>query len=423
MKPAKVLSIARREYIERVRSKAFIFTTLLVPGLLAVYAVLFPAMTRVDVDELRIKVIDAGTGLGDALAARLADIETLPLLVEPTEAVRQAELETVRQASSTALRNDELDGYIVLVPDPETQARSQYYARETGNPLLTATLEGAVETTILESWFTGDDLDRIRQVQRAEMETITVSSTGEERGGFFVAYASTFILGFLLYVTVLMHGQQMAMAIVEEKNSRLVELIIGAVTSTEYMVGKVLGVLATGMTQLSIWLAMVAITILGILPGLAMGAAVADLDLTRVLDLGALASFSLFFFLGYLLYATLFAAIGATCASVQDMQQAMMPAMMPVILGFLSMFYIMTNPNSFAARALSLFPYFTPLTMFARINVSEPPLWEVALGIALLLATIVVTIWSAAKVFRAAILFHGKRPSYRELVRMVRQAS
>jgi ABC-2 type transport system permease protein len=423
VKAAKVVSIARREYIERVRSKGFIFTTLLVPGLLALYAVLFPAMTRVDVDELRIKVVDAGTGLGDALTTRLADIDNLPLQVQETESIAATDLDAVRQRSSDAVRNDEIDGYIVLTPDADTFARSQYYARETGNPLLTETLESAVESTILENWFTGEDLTRIRQAQRADMETITVSSSGEERGGFLVAYASTMILGFLLYITVLMHGQQMAMAIVEEKNSRLVELIIGAVTSTEYMAGKVLGVLGTGLTQLSIWLLMVAITILGVLPGLAMGAAVAELDLTRVLDVGALAAFSLFFFLGYLLYATLFAAIGATCDSVQDMQQAMMPAMMPVILGFLSMFYIMTNPNAFAARLLSLFPYFTPLTMFARINVSEPPTWEVALSVVLLVGTIAATVWGAAKVFRATILFHGKRPSYGELVRMARTAS
>jgi ABC-2 type transport system permease protein len=101
----------------------------------------------------------------------------------------------------------------------------------------------------------------------------------------------------------------------------------------------------------------------------------------------------------------------------------MMPAMMPVILGFLSMFYIMTNPNSFASTVLSLFPFFAPLTMFARINVSEPPMWEVAAGVLLLIATIAATIWAAAKVFRAAILFHGKRPSYAELLRMVRTAS
>ncbi len=423
MKPAKVIAIARREYIARVRSKGFIITTLMVPGIMALYAVIIPMMTRADVDELRITVVDAGTGLGDALKTRLEGIDRLPFELQPTENVRQSEVETVRQSFSDAVRAGELDGYIVLTPDEDILARGQYYARETGNLLITETLEDAVETTILENWFDGEELERLRAVQRAGMETITVSASGEERGGFLVAYISTTVLGMLLYITVLMHGQQMSMAIVEEKNSRLVELIIGAVTATEYMVGKILGVLGTGLTQLSIWLAMVAITILGILPGLAMGAAVAEFDLANILDFRTLAYFSIFFFLGYVMYTTVFAAIGATCDNVQELQQAMIPAIMPLVMAFISTFYIMTNPNSFASQVLSFFPYFTPLTMFARVNVSEPPLWEVWLGIMLLLATAGFTVWAAAKVFRATILFHGKRPSFAELFRMARAAS
>ncbi len=423
MKPAKVIAIARREYIARVRSKAFIITTLMVPGFMAFYAVIFPMMIRADVDVLRITVIDAGTGIGGALKTRLEEIESLPFQMQETENVRESEVEATRQRFSDAVRNEEIEGYIVLIPNEETLARSQYYAGETGNIVITETLEGAIETTILENWFAGEELERLRAVQRAGMETITVSASGEERGGFLVAYISTMILGMLLYITVLMHGQQMAMAIVEEKNSRLVELIIGAVTASEYMVGKVLGVLGTGLTQLTIWLLMVATTILGILPGLAMGAVVAELDLANVLDLRALAYFSIFFFLGYLMYATMFAAVGATCDNVQELQQAMIPAMMPMVLAFISTFYIMTNPNSFASQLLSFFPLFTPLTMFARVNVSEPPLWQVWLGIIVLIATVGFTIWGAAKVFRATILFHGKRPSFAELFRMARAAS
>ncbi len=419
----KILSIARREYLARVRTKAFVITTLMVPAMFGIYAVVVPAMTRADVDELRLTVVDTGTGIGDGLAARLGNIESLPFRMEPTQNIRESDLESTRTALSEAVRNEELDGYIVLHSDDETLARGRYYARETGNIIIVDTIENAVETTILENWFDGEELDRLRRVQRSGLETITVSATGEEAGGFLVAYISTMILGMLLYITVLMHGQQMAMAIVEEKNSRLVELVIGAVTATEYMMGKVLGVLGAGMTQLTIWLLMVAIVVLGILPGLAMSAAVADFDLAGVFDLRALAFFALFFVLGYMMYATVFAALGATCDNIQELQQAMMPAVMPVVLAFMSTLYIMTNPSSFASQILSFFPYFTPLTMFARINVSEPPLWEIVLSIVLLAGTTAFSIWGAAKIFRATILFHGKRPSYAELFRMVRSAS
>ena len=423
MKPYKVLSIARREYLARVRTKAFVITTLMVPVMFGIYAVVFPAMTRADVDELRLAVVDTGTGIGDSLAARLGGLESLPFIIEPTQNIREDDLESTRAELSDAVRNDDLDGYIVLHSDDETLARGQYYARETGNIIIVDTIENAIETTILENWFDGEELDRLRRVQRSGLETITVSASGEEAGGFLVAYISTMILGMLLYITVLMHGQQMSMAIVEEKNSRLVELIIGAVTATEYMVGKVLGVLGAGMTQLTIWLLMVAFVLLGILPGLAMGAVVADFDLVGVFDFRALAFFALFFVLGYMMYATVFAALGATCDNIQELQQAMMPAVMPVVLAFMSTLYIMTNPSSLASRALSFFPYFTPLTMFARINVSEPPLWEIVLSIVLLVGATAFSIWGAAKIFRATILFHGKRPSYAELFRMVRSAS
>ncbi len=423
MKAYKVLSIARREYLARVRTKAFVITTLMVPIMFGIYAVVFPAMTRADVDELRLAVVDTGTGMGDSLAARLGDLESSPFIIEPTQNIREDDLESTRAELSDAVRNDDLDGYIVLRSDDETLARGQYYARETGNIIIVDTIENTIETTILENWFDGEELDRLRRVQRSGLETITVSASGEEAGGFLVAYISTMILGMLLYITVLMHGQQMSMAIVEEKNSRLVELVIGAVTATEYMVGKVLGVLGAGMTQLTIWLLMVAVVLLGILPGLAMGAVVADLDLVGVFDFRALAFFALFFVLGYMMYATVFAALGATCDNIQELQQAMMPAVMPVVLAFMSTLYIMTNPSSLASRALSFFPYFTPLTMFARINVSEPPLWEIVLSIVLLVGATAFSIWGAAKIFRATILFHGKRPSYAELFRMVRSAS
>ncbi len=423
MNAYKVLSIARREYLARVRTKAFVITTLMVPAMFGVYAVVFPAMTRADVDELRLTVVDTGTGIGDSLAARLGDVQSLPFIIEPTQNIREDDLERTRAELSEAVRNKDLDGYIVLRSDDETLARGQYYARETGNIIIVDTIENAVETTILENWFDGEELDRLRRVQRSGLETITVSASGEEAGGFLVAYISTMILGMLLYITVLMHGQQMAMAIVEEKNSRLVELVIGAVTATEYMVGKVLGVLGAGMTQLTIWLLMVAVVLLGILPGLAMGAVVADFDLAGVFDFRALAFFALFFVLGYMMYATVFAALGATCDNIQELQQAMMPAVMPVVLAFMSTLYIMTNPSSLASRVLSFFPYFTPLTMFARINVSEPPLWEIVLSVVLLVGATAFSIWAAAKIFRATILFHGKRPSYAELFRMVRSAS
>lgn len=422
MNLGKMAQIARREYLARVRSKAFIITTLLFPGLIVVFAGLAPLMTRADVDVLRVTVVDAGTGLGETLATRLEGEEDLPLELQRTIQTSPAEVEQVRAGLSDAIRADELDGYLVLRPEPETLARASYYARETSNIVVLATLERAVTRTILENWFSGEDLERIRRVQGVDLGAVRVSAEGEEAGGFEIAYFSTYILGMLLYMAVLIQGQQMATSIVEEKSSRLVELIIGAVTAQEYMVGKITGVLGSGLTQLGIWLGCGLVATLYVLPGLAMASVAGGFEWSQVLGLELVFYLVLFFVLGYVMYTTLYAAVGATCSSTEELQHAIMPVMLPVMFAFFAMFYVTFNPSSPASRALSFFPLFTPLTMFARINVAQPPAWEIWTGVALLVGFTLLCVWAAAKIFRVAILMHGKRPSLPEIFRMVRAA-
>jgi ABC-2 type transport system permease protein len=418
----KVAQVARREFVARVRSKAFIFTTLLVPGLFVLWGSISGLLQRTDIDQLRLSVLDFGTGIGTSLTERLDAVEALPIVIEESLEVAPADQEAERRRLSNLIREGELDGYLVLRPDDEILARAQYYARETGNPVIISRLEQAVSATVLENWFTGEELTRVRRVQGADLETITVSEEGEEAGGFRVAYISTFVLSMLIYMMTLMHGQQMAMAIVEEKSSRLIELIIGAVTAVEFMAGKILGVLGAGLTQLAIWIAMGAVAVLFVLPGMAMAASLVDMNLAEIFSLGTLTYFVVFFLLGYLMYVTLFAAIGATCNSTEELQHAMFPGMLPILIGFFSTFYVMTNPNAFASKVLSFIPLFTPFAMFARVNVAEPPLWEVWLGILLLLGAVLVSVYAAAKVFRVSILMHGKRPAIADIWRMVRTA-
>ncbi len=422
MNLGKVAQVARREYVARVRSKAFILTTLLIPGLFVVWGSISGLLQRTDIDQLRLSVLDFGTGIGANLTEHLEGIEELPIIIEESFEVGPAEQDAVRQRMSNLIREDDLDGYLVLRPDDEILARAQYFARETGNPVIIGRLERAVSVAVLENWFSGEELARLRRVQGADLETITVSDEGEEAGGFWVAYISTFVLGMLIYMMTLMHGQQMAMAIVEEKSSRLIELIIGAVTAVEFMAGKIFGVLGAGLTQLAVWIVMGLVAVLFVLPGLAMADGLMEIGLAEAFSIGTLSYFLIFFMLGYVMYVTMFAAIGATCNSTEELQHAMFPAMMPILIGFFSTFYVMTNPNALASRVLSFIPLFTPFTMFARVNVAEPPLWEVWLAILLLAGAVVLSVYAAAKVFRVSILMHGKRPAIVDIWRMLKTA-
>lgn len=422
MNPSQIGRVARREYLARVRSRAFILMTVMIPVLMGGYIVVMPLIfTSSGVDELRIAVVDAETGLAPALGEHLAAVERPRVDVIEQAAVAD-DSERERQPFTEAVLEGRLDGYLVLTPDPVIGARSRYYARETGNPVMLRGIERAVEATLLDRLVagTGVDIERVRAWQRFDLEAVTVSDEGESEGGFEAAFFSTFALAMLLYMAVLINGQGMAMAIVEEKSSRLIEVILGAVTATEFMAGKILGVLGSGLTQLGIWVAALLVGLFYAAPMLSMSPAVAEFDLGAVLSLELIVYFAIFFALGYFLYSIFFAAIAATCTSTEELGQSMFLAVLPMVVALMSSFYVISNPGTAAARVLSLLPPLTPLVMLARVNVLRPPLWEIWLGIALLALGVAAAGWLAAKIFRYALLMHGKRPTLPELLSVVR---
>lgn len=422
MSPTQIAKVARREYLTRVRSRAFIIMTVMIPVLMGGYVVAMPIIfTSSGVEALRIAVLDAETGLAPAVGEHLAAIER-PRVDVAEQALVTEDSEEARRPFTEAVLDGRLDAYLVLTPDPVIGARSRWYARETGNPVMLRDIERAVEAALLDRLVagTGVDTERVRAWQRFALEAVTVSDEGESEGGFEAAFFSTFALAMLLYMAVLINGQGMAMAIVEEKSSRLIEVILGAVTATEFMTGKILGVLGSGLTQLGIWVAALLIGLLYAAPMLAMGPALAEFDLGAVLSLELIVYFAIFFALGYFLYSVFFAAIAATCTSTEELGQSMFAAVLPMVVALMSSFYVIANPGTTATRVLSLLPPLTPIVMLARVNVLSPPLWEIWLGIALLALGIVAAAWLAAGIFRYALLMHGKRPTLPELLSVIR---
>lgn len=421
----QVYKVARREYIARVRNKAFIIMTIMVPVFLVSYIAMRPLLFEgTGREELKIAILDSGTGLGDELAKRLSQIEAPRILVAQSRSVQKSSEEEDRQALNQAVLKEELDGYMLLTPDAEMVASVRYYARETGNPVVMRRLEDAVQETLFSQALAGSsvNLERVLNIQKWDLQMVTVSSQGEEEGGFEANFISTMVFTMLLYMAVLINGQGMAMAIVEEKSSRLIEVILGAVTASEFMAGKILGVLGSGITQLVIWIAVALIAVLYALPAMAIGAAEMGFDLAAILNFNLLFYFAILFVLGYFLYSTVFAVVAATCSSTEELSQAMFPAMLPMVFALFTSFYVSLNPSTLAAKLLSLFPFFTPLVMLARVNVLMPALWEVWLGIVLLMLSSLGVAWLAAKIFRFALLMQGKRPSFKEIARMIQAA-
>ena len=420
MSPSLVFKIARREYLARVRSRAFVLMTVLVPAFLGMYMLAVPLLGRSSSKELRIAVLDAGTGLGASVGERLRAIERPHITVTETSSIEAVDA-AARAPLNAAIRDRTLDGYLIFERVDAAPARARYFAREAGNQVLMRELRLAVQSAAIGRLLAGTGVEAadIRRAQQLDLGVVTVSDRGEREGGFGIALASTMSLAMLLYIAVLINGQGMATAIVEEKSSRLIEVILGAVTAGEFMAGKIIGVVGSGMTQLAIWMLVAIVALVQAAPAIAIGTA-SSFDLSAVLNARLLFYFAIFFSLGYVLYSILFAVVSVTCTSTEELGQSMMAAILPMVAALMVAVSVLSNPATTLTRVLSLFPLFTPLVMLARVNILMPPLWEVWLGIALLIAASAASGWVAAKIFRYALLMTGKRPTLPELIRVVK---
>ena len=206
--------------------------------------------------------------------------------------------------------------------------------------------------------------------------------------------------------------------IVQEKNDRIVEILISSMSPRELLTGKIAGVAAVGLTQVSVWL----LILVGVGGFGAATAMAAGINVFQFLKLMTFVYFLIFFILGYLTYVCVYAVAGASCNSDKEAQQLMAPIQMVMMMPWFLMFPIITNPDSSLAVGFSLAPVFGPVTMFARTVASEPPMWHIALSIVISLATIALFFWGTAKIFRVGILSYGKRPTIPELWRWLRVA-
>jgi ABC-2 type transport system permease protein len=219
----------------------------------------------------------------------------------------------------------------------------------------------------------------------------------------------------LLYTSMLLWGQAVLSGVIEEKGSRVVEVIVSSIPTHSLFAGKLLGVGAAGLIQLLVWTASLALL------GLYAAGAAGGVDLPEIPPL-LLVSFVIFFLLGYFLYAALYAAVGAAVNTIQEAQSLVYPILLPLVVGMMFFPAVIQSPDSGLAVALSLVPPLTPLLMFLRISVVTPPAWQILLSILLTLATIAGVVWVAARIYRVGILMYGKRPTFPEMMRWIGRA-
>ncbi len=414
---SRLWPIIRREYLERVRTKAFIIATVLGP-LLTGSLMIIPALVAGKAGKpLRVAVLDVSGTLAAPVEAELAKRQRdgLPrFLVEPSA---KGPIEDRESALKDAVLAGRLDGYLRLPADAIENARASYFGKNVSNMIDLRMMQDAVSDTLVGLRLQGAGLDPVKVrglTKRLDLTTIRLTAGGEREDSGASAIFSI-ILMMMLYTTVLMWGQAVLTGVIEEKSNRVVEVIVSSIPSVKLLAGKLLGVGAAGLTQFLVWalsLAMVS----------AAGAAFAGASGTRLMPEVTpllLVSFVVFFLLGYLLYSSLFAAVGASVNTTQEAQSLAFPIFMPLVIGVMFFPMVLQSPDSTMSTVLSLIPFLTPLLMFLRITVLTPPIWQIVLSIVLTGATIAGVLWVAARIYRVGILMYGKRPTFPEILKWV----
>ena len=419
----KILSVIKREYIQIVRTKGFIIGTILGPVLMAVI-IGIPILAQV------ISVGDQETiGVVDLSRDVFADFEK-KLDHKLKDGRRQYILKKYKpSADITALReklrNEVLDkslaAYIFIPKDISEGGEAEYVSEHVTDFEELKDIHGSLNYVVIEKRLRKEGLDpqKIGQyIQPVRLTSVKATKKGEERdtGGTFLY---SYVLVLILYITLFFYGAIIMRGVIEEKSSRVIEVILSSLKPFQLMVGKILGIGAVGLTQYTIW-ALFGIVAFkynkSLLPGFLQGG---DFSLPSI-PVYIFIYFVIFFILGYFLYATLYAAVGSMVNSEKEAQQLLFPISMFLIIPMLLMIFIMRSPNSTFAVVLSMIPFFAPILMLLRVCVLLPPVVQLGGSIILLVLTIILMIWIVAKIYRVGILMYGKPPKLREIVKWIR---
>jgi ABC-2 type transport system permease protein len=423
---AKLWAVVKREYLERVRTKGFVIGTILGPLLMGGMMIVPAIAARSSSKPLRVAVLD-GTGTLQAAveeglrAARFDGKARFDVQPAPGAEAGPAAAATAGASDAPlkkAVLEGRLDGYLHLPADAVESGTASYYGRNVSNRIDLRTMERTVSDVLVGRRLTGAGLDpaKVKDLTKElDLKTIRLSEKGE-REDQGAAMIFSIIMLMILYMSILLWGQAVMTSVIEEKTSRVVEVMAAGVSPTTLLAGKLLGVGAAGLTQFLVW----AISLFGV-SAFAAGAAMGSFSMPEITPV-MLVSFVLFFLLGFLFYAALYASIGAAVNTVQEAQSLAFPVMLPIILAMVCFPAVLEAPDGAVAVTMSMIPGMSPLIMFLRIVVLTPPLWQIGLSIALLVLGILGVVWVAARVYRVGILMYGKKPTFPELLKWVRHA-
>jgi ABC-2 type transport system permease protein len=441
----KFLAVVKREYVQRVRSKMFLIVTIGAPLMFAVFTVVPILISSIRAGgPVRIAVVDETGHLYERVRDSLTDerdedekqseptmaatqnsrerVKNMAKASEQRFAVEQVStngrtLDEVMRELNERVRQEQFDAYLILPKEILEKGEAMFYMRNAGDVFTRDQIKDRLSNAVRDERLNARGITP--EMARDINQPVTLKSTragGEDKGeGFWMV----FDVGFVIYLTILMYGQVILGAVIEEKETRIAEILFSSIRAFPLMMGKLIGVSLVALTQFAIWgLAFAAFALYGVVMLAGQGI---NINLPH-LPASVYVYIVLFFLLGYFIYATIYALVGSMVTTAQEGGQLAMPVILILVIGFYFVFPVIRSPNSQFAFWVSTIPFFAPITMLVRIVTQTPPFWQIALSLALGFATVAFLIWLAARVYRVGMLMYGKRATIPEVLKWIRQS-
>lgn len=412
----KKLAIAKWEFVEKVKTRAFLISLILTPVIMVVFGVV-PSLfaSKPDEQPVIIGIIDETNSIIEPLSKRLEEKYKLPS-GEPNYILRnltaEGSPEQIRAVANKMIADDVIEGYFYIPVTVFDSGKVEYRAENVGNFRVQERFSRTIEEVVVEKRALSQGYDPAvlrRLMADIDVKSIKVTGKGEEQeSGFLQTFFSSYIIIMMLMFLVLTSGQLLIRSVVEEKSNRLIEILMSSCSANDLMVGKIIGLSGLGIVQVLLWAG--------------MAFAISAKFGTSLFQAETFLIALIYFVLGYLLYAAIFVAAGSPVTTEQEAQQITSYVSLALVFPIVLAIPVMQNPDSTLVKVLSFIPIFTPSFMVMRLPIQMPALWEIIGTIVVLILSVWGMMWVAGKIFRTAILVYGKRPTLPELYRWLRAA-
>ena len=436
--PNKIVTVIKREYTTRVKSKGFVVSLLLMPVLMCglVFLSSFLAIMEDRTKDMRkLAVVDETGKIFTEMQAAIAGHSTFQHKGELVYQIHEesATTEEERAALRERINTKDLYAYLEIPEDAFASGEVRFYARTATNFEVQNALRRIISDIVRDRRFAESGYSRreVSQLMRSvRFNAYAVKSSKGKDGGTEVEspiqtgarIGLGYLLVFVLYLFVIIYANSVMRSVLEEKTTRIVEVIVSSVKPHQLLLGKLIGVCSVCLTMFAIWVIFGVLLVMNIEPLLGIFG-IDSLPIQFTLVIGTIKAssteiltyFFVYFIVGFFMYSTLYAVVGAVCSSEEEAQQTGGPLTMLIVVPFILMFQLFRIPDSTLSVLLSHVPFFSPILMFMRINVLMPPLWEILLNILLMCATVLLVTLISGKIYRIGILMYGKRPTLSQL--------